>query len=177
MNEFFCYLFIYYDIYKHDHNMVRNSIITVDVFNKRKKRNSFALSGQVICFGLEILFNFHLMVFNAVGADYLSKEISFSLRVLQFAIQTLLQISLSKEIRENFYFSFLKRLYVPFFSNWRVIWKNILPLNVYYQSFFDFIVVFNSFVKSISVFYCTYCMLIWPSTFRHCYLILTWTVN
>jgi hypothetical protein len=125
MNEFFCYLFIYYDIYKHDHNMVRNSIITVDVFNKRKKRNSFALSGQVICFGLEILFNFHLMVFNAVGADYLSKEISFSLRVLQFAIQTLLQISLSKEIRENFYFSFLKRLYVPFFNNWKVNWKYI----------------------------------------------------
>jgi hypothetical protein len=142
INEFFCYLFIYYDIYKHDHYMVRNSIITLDVFNKRKKRNSFALSGQVICFGLEILFNFHLMVFNAVGADYLSKEISFSLRVLQFAIQTLLQISLSKEIRENFYFSYLKRCYVPFFNNWKVKWKYIQCKKINCQNIYvDFIVV------------------------------------
>jgi hypothetical protein len=116
MNNFFCYLVIYYVIYKHDNNMVRNSIITSDVFNKRKQRNSFALSGQVICFGLEILFNFHLMVFNAVGADYLSKEISFSLRVLQFAILTLLQVMLSKEIRENFYFSYLPKCGVLFNS-------------------------------------------------------------
>jgi hypothetical protein len=141
MNEFFCYLFIYYDIYKHDHNMVRNSIITVDVFNKRKKRNSFALSGQVICFGLEILFNFHLMVFNAVGADYLSKEISFSLRVLQFAIQTLLQISLSKEIRENFYFSYLKRCYVPFFNNWKVNWKYIQCKKINCQNIYVVVIV------------------------------------
>jgi hypothetical protein len=116
VNEFFSYLVIYYFIYKHDNNMVRNSIITSDVFNKRKQRNSFALSGQVICFGLEILFNFHLMVFNAVGADYLSKEISFSLRVLQFAILTLLQIMLSKEIREHFYVSYLPKFGVLFNS-------------------------------------------------------------
>jgi hypothetical protein len=116
MNEFCCYLVIYYFIYKHDNNMVRNSIISSDVFNKRKQRNSFALSGQVICFGLEILFNFHLMVFNAVGADYLSKEISFSLRVLQFAILTLLQVMLSKEIRENFYVSYLPKFGVLFNS-------------------------------------------------------------
>jgi hypothetical protein len=114
MNEFFCYLVIYYVIYKHDHNMVRNSIISSDIFNKRKQCNSFALSGQVICFGLEILFNFHLMVFNAVGADYLSKEISFSLRVLQFAILTLLKVMLSKEIRENFYIFYLPKFAVLF---------------------------------------------------------------
>ena len=109
MSEFACYLIIYYDIYKHDKNMFRNSIITSDVYNKRTKRNSFALSCQVICFSVEILFNFHLLIFNAFQNDYLSKEISFSLRVVQFAIQTFLQISTSKEIRESFISSYFKR--------------------------------------------------------------------
>jgi hypothetical protein len=101
MTEFSCYLIIYIYIYKHDHTMAKNSVITFDMHISRQKRNSFTLSGQVACFLMEELFLGHLLVLNAFGYGFSSKEISFALRVPQFALQTVLQISTSRDIREK----------------------------------------------------------------------------
>ena len=105
LNEFCIYLFIFHDLYNHNKYLAINSVISSDVFNNRQKHNSLTLSCQVGCFIVEGLFTFHLLVANVLGPKFSSKEISFSLRVPQFAIQTLLQISTSKEIRENLFFA------------------------------------------------------------------------
>ena len=101
MTEFTCYIIIYIYIYKHDHSMATNSVISFDIFKSRQKRNSFTLSCQVACFLMEELFLGHLLILNAFGYGFSSKEISFSLRVPQFALQTVLQILTSRDIREK----------------------------------------------------------------------------
>ena len=109
VNEFLCYLFIYYDIYKHNKNMAINSVISSDVFNNRQKHNSQTLNCQVACFIVEGLFTFHLLIVNVLGTNFSSKEISLCFRVSQFAIITLLQISTSKDIIENSLFANFKK--------------------------------------------------------------------
>ena len=99
MTEFTCYLIIYIYLYKHDHNMAQNSVISFDIYKSRQKRNSFTLSCQVACFLMEGLFLFHLLFLNAFGYGFSSKETSFALRVPQFALQTILQILTSRDIR------------------------------------------------------------------------------
>ena len=110
VNEFLCYALIYYDIIKHDISMARNSIISMDVYRSRKHRNFYALSCQVTCFVVEALFVLHLVFLNAAYIEFSSKEISFSLRVPQFAIQTMLQILTTQETRENL-FPTIKKLF------------------------------------------------------------------
>lgn len=99
--EFTCYIIIYIYLYKHDHNMAQNSVISFDIYKSRQKRNLFSLSGQGVCFLMEGLFLFHLLILNVVKVGFSSKEISFALRVPQFALQTILQISTSRDIREK----------------------------------------------------------------------------
>ncbi len=108
ITEFICYLTIYIYIYKHNHSMAKNSVISFDIYKSRQKRNTFTLSGQVACFLMEELFLVHLLVLNAFGYGFSSKEISFAMRVPQFALQTILQISTSRDIRVKL-ISFIKK--------------------------------------------------------------------
>jgi hypothetical protein len=101
LNELILYLIIYKDLYKHDKTLALNSVISIDVYKSRQKHNSFTLTCQVACFAMEALFIFHLLVLNSLGEGFASKEISFALRVPQFAIQTILQILTSREICEK----------------------------------------------------------------------------
>ena len=109
LNEFLCYALIYYDIIKHDISMARNSVISMEVYRSRKHRHFYTLSCQVTCFVVEALFVSHLVFLNAAYNKFSTKEISFSLRVPQFAIHTMLQILTTQEEREIF-FSATKKL-------------------------------------------------------------------
>ncbi len=53
------------------------------------------------CFAIDGIFILHLLVLNAYGKNFSSKELSFSMRVPQFALQTMLQILTFTEIREK----------------------------------------------------------------------------
>ena len=103
VNEFLCYALIYFDVMKHNMSMARNSIISMEVYRSRKHRHFFTLSCQVTCFVVDALFILHIVFLHVAYNEFSSKEISFSLRVPQFAIQTMLQILTTQEIRVNFF--------------------------------------------------------------------------
>ncbi len=101
--EVLFYILIYADISGHDKTMLNSSIISRDVYNKRQSKNSFTLKSQIVCFIAESLFTFHVIFLNALGTQLSMKEISFILRVPQFAFLTAVKISTSNEILQTIF--------------------------------------------------------------------------
>jgi hypothetical protein len=101
LNELIIYIIIYMDLYKHDRSLASKSVISIDAYKSRQKHNSFTLACQMACFAIDGIFILHLLVLNAYGKNFSSKELSFSMRVPQFALQTMLQILTFTEIREK----------------------------------------------------------------------------
>jgi hypothetical protein len=47
INELTCYIIIYAEILKHNKEMLGKSVISTDIYLKRKQRNTFTLAGQL----------------------------------------------------------------------------------------------------------------------------------
>lgn len=114
--EIVLYIIIYKDIFNHDKYMFNASIITKDNYNKRKKKNSFTLTAQVLCFVGEALFTFSLVFLNATSTNPSSKEFTVIFRVQQFAFLMLIKAGCTQEVRQSLVPKFVER-FVRFLLN------------------------------------------------------------
>jgi len=113
LTEILFYILIHADISGHDKTMLNSSVISREVYNKRQSKNSFTLTSQIVCFIADSLFTFHLIFLHALGTKLSMKEISFILRVPQFAFVTVVKICTSNEIQQTI-FNKLSRFKVIF---------------------------------------------------------------
>jgi hypothetical protein len=103
LTEILFYILIHADISGHDKTMLNSSVISREVYNKRQSKNSFTLTSQIVCFIADSLFTFHLIFLYALGTKLSMKEISFILRVPQFAFLTTVKIATSNEMRQTIF--------------------------------------------------------------------------
>jgi len=108
--EILIYAIIYKEILDHDKYMFRSSVISKERYIKRKQKNSFTLTVQVLFFVCEGLFNFSIVLMNAVSTNLSMKELIVIYRVQQFTFLTLLKVACSQEIRQTFIPKFIRHL-------------------------------------------------------------------
>ena len=102
VTEVLLYASIYIKIANHNKTMMSSLVISQDVYNQRQNKNSFTLTSQVVFFRAESLFLLHLVALNFLDlASEVSKEISFILRVAQFAFLSFLKVMATKDLRQT----------------------------------------------------------------------------
>ena len=102
VTEVLLYASIYIKIANHNKTMMSSLVISQDVYNQRQNKNSFTLTSQVVFFCAESLFLLHLVALNFLDlASEVSKEISFILRVTQFAFLSFLKVMATKDLRQT----------------------------------------------------------------------------
>lgn len=96
------YIIIYKELSSHDKTMFNSSVITKDIYVKRKKRNLFGFASQVLFFIAEGFFTLQIVFVNAMSQKLSSKEYIVMMRIPQFAFLTILKIGCSHEIRKSY---------------------------------------------------------------------------
>ena len=115
LSELICYGFLFQFISNHDKEMFRNSIISTDIYKRRKQENAFSGFKQFILFVYR--FNYLLLFFlvRFWGQKYFGRPFTICFtelmpltNIVEFAINSTLQLAAITELRRNFFSMFKK---------------------------------------------------------------------
>jgi hypothetical protein len=115
LSELICYGFIFQFISNHDKEMFRNSIISTDIYKRRKQDNAISGFKQFILFVYR--FNYLLLFFliRFWGQKYLGRSFAICFaemipltNIIEFAINSTLQLAAITELRRKVFSFFHK---------------------------------------------------------------------
>ena len=102
MIELTCYALIYTYLYTHDTLMFKHTVISIDLYKNRQKRNIMSIAGQFYCFLAELVYIMAITISINFVENYDSvilKEISFVVKIGEFGIFSTIQVLSSTELR------------------------------------------------------------------------------
>ena len=95
MVELTCYAVIYTYLYMHDTLMFKHTVISIDLYKNRQKRNIMSIAGQFYCFLAELVYIMAITISINFVENYDSvilKEISFVVKIGEFGIFSTIQV-------------------------------------------------------------------------------------
>ena len=102
MVELTCYAVIYTYLYMHDTLMFKHTVISIDLYKNRQKRNIVSIAGQFYSFLAELIYIMAITISINFVENYDSvilKEISFVVKIGEFGIFSTIQVLSSTELR------------------------------------------------------------------------------
>ena len=105
LSEMSFYVVIYRFIFNHNRTMLTTSIISVETFKHRQRLSVFSVTVHFYCFIVKIIFmtvvNLALMLRGKYSTIQVL-EMANCLRIIQFAILSVVQVSSTNEMRREF---------------------------------------------------------------------------
>ena len=105
MSEFICYAMLHKYIGSHNYNMLQSSIITSEIYQKRKSIHAMSMMNQHICFVIEFLHLGIISLIRSIGSRYFDIDnlnlFLSTFKTAEFCLLPTLQVFLSKELRKE----------------------------------------------------------------------------
>ena len=96
--QFFIYLKILYQLWKHDVMNTRNNVITENVRKERHKKNVITLRGQVVTFAIEFFYAIIMMIYNSKNSFVDPSRIVID-KIIGSTVISLVQLLTSHEMK------------------------------------------------------------------------------